>query len=190
VDWLSSLHVSLNGPLPPPSPSTARPKRKPEDQPSLAQRRVRAALGSTAPREPTRRSTRSNTATVTHDTPPQAQETPPPSPLAASHGHFKPRFAQAFARLYGTTQHRGIIASMTILRLYCQCLGATWNSRSSDPVVFFRTPDMADASQWPPLPPGFDRRLPKAFAFTRPEHARNPNSDRSAGLGPVHGVPP
>ena len=143
IDWLSSLQDSLSGPLPPPSPPTARPKRKSDDQTGLAQRRVRTALGGTAPREPARRSTRLNTATVTHDTPPQAQETPPPSPLAASHGHLKPQFAQAFARLYGTAQHRGIIASMTILRPYCHCLGATWNSRSRDPVVFFRTPDMA-----------------------------------------------
>ena len=154
------------------------------------QRRVRTASRDTVQREPSHRSTRSNTATSNHTAPVQAQETPPPSPLAASHGHLKPQFARAFTRLYGTAQHKGIVACMTILRLYCHCLGATWNSRSRDPVVFFRTPDMVDTTKWPSLPPGFDRRLPKAYAFTCPEHARNLNSDRSAGLGPVHGVPP
>ena len=78
VDWLSSLQDSLSRPLPPPSPHATRPKRKSDDQPSPDQRHVRTALGGAAPREPTRRSTRSNTATDTRDAPLQAQDTPPP----------------------------------------------------------------------------------------------------------------
>ena len=41
-------------------------------------------------------------------------------------------------RLYGTTQHRGILAGLAILKLYCECLGTTWTGNSTrDPVVFF-----------------------------------------------------
>jgi hypothetical protein len=152
---------------------TAQLKRKSRspDQTSPAKRRSRTATGSAAgpPTHVSPRAARPARAQpqtpTTH--PCRHRTQTPPSPLAASHRHLKPQLAQPFIRLYGTTQHRGIMASMPILRLYCQCLGATWNSRSSrDPVVFFRTSDMADASKWPPLPPGFDRRLPKAFAFT------------------------
>jgi hypothetical protein len=78
VDWLSSLQDSLSRPLPPPSPPTAQLKRKSQDQPGPTQRRVRTALGATAQREPSRRSTRSNTATNNRTAPVQAQETPPP----------------------------------------------------------------------------------------------------------------
>jgi hypothetical protein len=88
VDWLSSLQDSLSRPLPPPSPPTAQLKRKPQDQPGPVQRRVRTASRDTVQREPSHRSTRSNTATSNHTAPVQAQETPPPSPLAASHGHL------------------------------------------------------------------------------------------------------
>jgi hypothetical protein len=111
VDWLSSLQGSLSGPLPPPPPPTARLKRMSVGRLSPGPRRARTGPDGTDPREPTRRSTRSNTAIDTREALSQAQEAPPPSPLAASHSHLKPQFAQAFTRLYGTTQHRGIMAS-------------------------------------------------------------------------------
>ena len=80
---------------------------------------------------------------------------------------------------------------LAMLKLYCECLGTTWTGNSSrDPVVFFRTADMADTSQWQRLPAEFDKNQAKADSFTQPGHSTNLNSDRSSGLGPVNGRPP
>ena len=67
--------------------------------------------------------------------------------LAAANQCFRPQLSQAFKRLYGATQRRGSVAGLAILKLNCDCLGTTWTSNYRDPVVFFRTVDMADISQ-------------------------------------------
>jgi hypothetical protein len=70
-------------------------------------------------------------------------------------------------------------------------LGTTWTGNSDrDPVVFFRTADMADTSKWQRLPAEFDKDQVKAHSFTRPDHSTNLSSDRPSGLGPVNGRPP
>ncbi len=133
-----------------------------------------------------------------------------PTQLVSSHHQLRPhlRLSQAFRRLlYGTTQHRGILAGLAILKLYCECLGTTWTGNplaARDPVVFFRTAttvtvDMAaDTSKWQRLPAEFDKRQAKAYSFAQPDHSTSRNlnsdrSDRSSGLGgpvPSHGRPP
>jgi hypothetical protein len=85
------------------------------------------------------------------------------------------------------------MAGLAILKLYCECLGTTWTGDSNrDPVVFFRTADMADTSRWQRLPAEFDKDQAKAYSFTQPArgHSTNLSSDRSSGLGPVNGRPP
>ena len=114
-----------------------------------------------------------------------------PSHLAASHQTLRPQLSQAFRRLYGTAQHKGILTGLTILKLYCECLGTTWaGNPDRDPVVFFRTADMADTSRWQHLPAEFDKTQAKAYSFTQPSNSANLASDRSSGLGPVNGRPP
>jgi hypothetical protein len=119
------------------------------------------------------------------------QDTEAPSPLAASHQNHRPQLSQALRRLYGTAQHRGILAGLAILKLYCECLGTTWIGNSArDPVVFFRTADMADTSQWQRLPAEFDKNQAKAYTFTQRDHSTDLIADGSSGLGPVNGRPP
>jgi len=114
--------------------------------------------------------------TVTHDM-------EAPSHLAASHQTLRPQLSQAFRRLYGTAQHKGILTGLTILKLYCECLGTTWaGNPDRDPVVFFRTADMADTSRWQHLPAEFDKTQAKAYSFTQPNNSANLASDRSSGL--------
>ena len=140
---------------------------------------------------PVRRSPRSHASSTL--TPATVEYTDAPSPLAASHSGSRPQLSQAFRRLYGTTQHRGILAGLAILKLYCECLGTTWTGNPArDPIVFFKTVDMADTGKWKRLPAEFDRLQAKAHSFTQPEHStrQDSDSDRSSGLGPVHGRPP
>ena len=104
---------------------------------------------------------------------------------------FGAQIGHGFVFFGFTAQHKGILAGLAILKLYCECLGTTWTGNSNrDPVVFFRTADMADASQWQRLPAEFDKDQAKAYSFTQPGHSVNLNSDRSSGLGPVNGRPP
>jgi hypothetical protein len=132
----------------------------------------RSAAG---PNTPVRRSPRSHHTQMTEPT--VVQDTEAPSHLAASHQNLRPQLSQAFRRLYGTAQHRGI-AGLAILKLYCECLGTTWTGDSArDPVVFFRTADMADTSQWRRLPAEFDKKQAKAHSFTQPDRSANPISD-------------
>ena len=153
---------------------------------SEPRRMKRSAAG---PNTPVRRSPRYHHTPMTEPT--AIQDTEAPSPLAASHQSHRPQLSQAFRRLYGTAQHKGILAGLAMLKLYCECLGTTWTGNSSrDPVVFFRTADMADTGQWQRLPAEFDKNQAKAYSFTQPGHSTNLNSDRSSGLGPVNGRPP
>ena len=153
---------------------------------NLAARSVQSSAG---PNTAVRRSPRYHHTPMTETT--EFQDTEAPSPLAASHQSHRPQLSQAFRRLYGTAQHKGILAGLAMLKLYCECLGTTWTGNSSsDPVVFFRTADMADTSQWQRLPAEFDKNQAKAYSFTQPGHSTNLNSDRSSGLGPVNGRPP
>ena len=136
-----------------------------------------------------RRSPRSHHTPMTAPT--VIPDTEAPSTLAASHQSHRPQLSQAFRRLYGTAQHKGILAGLAILKLYCECLGTTWTGNPDrDPVVFFRTSDMADTSRWQRLPAEFDKDQAKAYSFVRPDHSTNQISDRSSGLGPVNGRPP
>ena len=122
------------------------------------------------------------------------QDVEAPSHLAASHlDMIRPQLPQAPRRLYGTTQHRHtiVLAGPAILKLYCECLGTTWTGNPArDPIVFFRTADMADTSKWQRLLAEFDKNQAKAKSFAPPNHSTGRVSDRSSGLGPVHGRPP
>jgi hypothetical protein len=119
------------------------------------------------------------------------QDAEAPSHLAASHRNIRPQLSQALRRLYGTTQHRGILAGLAILKLYCECLGTTWTGNPArDPTVFFRTADMANTSKWQRLPAEFEKNQAKAYSFAPPNHSAGCVSDRSSGLGPVPGRPP
>ena len=184
AQWLVSHPSPVDSPLPAPQSQNKRKASHRDD--SEPRRMKRSAAG---PNTAVRRSPRYHHDPVTDTT--EFQDTAAPSPLAASHQSHRPQLSQAFRRLYGTAQHKGILAGLAMLKLYCECLGTTWTGNSSrDPVVFFRTADMADTSQWQRLPAEFDKNQAKAYSFTQPGHSTNLNSDRSSGLGPVNGRPP
>jgi hypothetical protein len=184
AQWLASHPSPADSPLP--APQSQNKRRAPHSSDSAPRHTKRSGSG---PNIPVRRSPRYHSTPMTEPT--VVQGTEAPSPLAASHQSHRPQLSQAFRRLYGTSRHKGILAGLAILKLYCECLGTTWTGRSDrDPVVFFRTADMADTGQWQRLPAEFDKNQAKAYSFTQPDHSANLHSDRSSGLGPVNGRPP
>ncbi len=178
-------HPSLvDSPLPAPQ---SQNKRKASHNGDPEPRRMKSSAA--GPNISVRRSPRHNHTPM--PVPTVIQDTEAPSLLAASHQSHRPQLSQAFRRLYGTAQHKGILTGLAILKLYCECLGTTWVGNSDrDPVVFFRTADMADTTRWQRIPEEFDKDQAKAYSFTRPNHSTSLNSDRSSGLGPINGRPP
>jgi hypothetical protein len=72
--------------------------------------------------------------------------------------------------------------------IYCECLGTTWTGNlnpARDPIVFFRTQDMADTSKWRhfklPAAAELDGHQAKAYAFSQPAHSL-------AGSGSQYGL--
>ncbi len=179
-----SLRVHQPGPA---SKFGLHNKRKASHSGGSESRRIKRSAA--APNTPVRRSPRYHHTQTTDPT--VTQDIEAPSPLAASHQNHRPQLSQAFRRLYGTVRHKGILAGLAILKLYCECLGTTWTGNPNrDPVVFFRTADMADASQWQRIPTEFDKDQAKAYSFTQPSHSTNLSTDRSSGPGPVNRRPP
>jgi hypothetical protein len=172
------------------APSTAEPKQTPSLVWHISDSEPRHTKRSAAgPNTPVRRSPRYLRTPVSDPTATQDMEAP--SLLAASHQNHRPQLTLAYRRLYGTAQHKGILAGLAILKLYCECRGTTWTGNPGrDPVVFFQTADMADTSRWQRLPAEFDKNQAKAYSLTQPDHPTNLSSDRSSGLGPVNGRPP
>jgi hypothetical protein len=184
AQWLVSHPSPVDSPLP--APKSQNKRKAPHSGGAEPRHTRRSAAG---PNTPVRRSPRY------HHTPPTEptviQDTEAPSPRAASHQSHRPQLSQAFRRLYGTVQHKGILTGLAILKLYCECLGTTRTGNSDrDPVVFFRTAHMADTSRWQRLPAEFDKDQAKAYSFTQPDHATSVSSNRSSGLGRVNGRPP
>ena len=191
AQWLVSLPTNTDSPplalqqLPAPQNRHKRKTLAPEGLNTNNKKRQLAPQSA-----PVRRSPRSHPASTLTSV---SVGTDAPSSLAASHQALRPQLSQAFRRLYGTAQHRGILAGLAILKLYCECLGTTWTgSPARDPIVFFRTPesDMTDTRGWKRMPVEFDERQATAFSFTRQSHSAGQSSNRSSGLGPVHGRPP
>ena len=184
AQWLTSLSAPVDSPL-----SAPQSQHKWKASVAVASDTSIKRRPITTQSAPPRRSPRSHPTPIV--TPEAASDGEAPSQLAASHRNLRPQLSQAFRRLYGTTQHRGILACLAILKLYCECLGTTWAGNSArDPVVFFRTMDMADTSKWQRLPAEFDKSQAKAYSFAPPDRPTNSDADRSSGLGPVHGRPP
>ena len=184
AQWLTSHPSPVDTQLPAPqSQNKRRASHIGDSEPRHAK------LSAAGPNTPVRRSPRYHRTPMPNPTATQDMEAP--SPLAASHQNHRPQLTLAFRRLYGTAQHKGILAGLAILKLYCECLGTTWSGNSvRDPMVFFRTADMADISQWQRILAEFDKDQAKAYSFTQPDHSTNLSSDRSSGIGPVNGRPP
>ncbi len=121
AQWLVSRPSPVDSPLP--APQNQNKRRASHSGGSEPRHMKRSAAG---PSTPVRCSPRYHHTPMPEPT--VVQDTEAPSPLAASASHqsHRPQLSQAFSRLYGTGRHKGILAGLAILKLYCECLGTTW----------------------------------------------------------------
>jgi hypothetical protein len=119
AQWLISHPAPVDSPLPAP---LSQNKRKASSIGGSEPRNTRRPAATQS--APVRRSPRSHPTPIAEPT--VTRDVEAPSHLAASHQNLRPQLSQAFRRLYGTAQHKGILAGLAILKLYCECLGTTW----------------------------------------------------------------
>ena len=119
------------------------------------------------------------------------EQSPPPSPLAASQRNLRPKLSRARLRLYGASPRFGLLKYLQIFINYLQCIGEQYSATGQNQVIYFRTDDMASTRDWKAIPPALDITQPTIFFTSETEGQRtNPVTDRSSGVGPIHGVEP
>jgi hypothetical protein len=107
AQWLVSHPSLTDSPLP--APQSQNKRKAPHSGGSEPHHMKRSAAGTNTP---VRRSPRYHHTPMTEPT--MVQDMEVPSPLAASHQSHRPQLSQAFRRLYGTAQHKGILAGLVL----------------------------------------------------------------------------
>jgi hypothetical protein len=74
---------------------------------------------------------------------------------------------------------------------YMQFIGRQYSTTEQDPVIFFETKDLMSTRDWKAVPAALDRNQPTTkFGQGLLDRSENPLTDRSSGIGPMHGVEP
>ncbi len=75
---------------------------------------------------------------------------------------------------------------------YMQFIGRQYSATTEqDPVIFFETKDLMSTRDWKVVPAALDRNQPTTkFGQGLLDRSENPLTDRSSGIGPIHGVEP
>ena len=126
------------------------------------------------------------------------EQSPPPSPLAASQRKFRPKLSRARRQLVGGrgvcvgASHRfGLLQYLQIFIHYLQCIGEQYSATGQRQVLYFRTDDMASTRDWKAIPPALDINQPMIHFTDGTEDQRpNPVTNRSSGVGPIPGIEP
>jgi hypothetical protein len=118
---------------------------------------------------------------------------PPPSPLAASQRPFRIQLSRAKRNLHGAGPHAiGSLFFLQIVTTFLQFIGEHYSAVGQDQLVIFETNDRMSTAKWKAVPSALDRNQPTTkFSTNRtPNCGQDPLTDRSSGVGPIHGIEP
>jgi hypothetical protein len=74
---------------------------------------------------------------------------------------------------------------------YLQFIGRQYSTTEQDPVIFFETKDLVSTRDWKAVSAALDRNQPTTKSCQEPmNRSENPLTDRSSGIGPMHGIEP
>jgi hypothetical protein len=119
------------------------------------------------------------------------EQSPPPSPLAASQRPCRPKLSRARRKLIGASHRFGLLHYLQIFIHYLQCIGEQYSANGQRQVIYFRTDDMASTRDWKAIPPALDINQPMIHFTDGTEDQRpNPVTNRSSGVGPIPGIEP
>ncbi len=86
-------------------------------------------------------------------------------------------------KTYGSARTGGLV--------YSPYLGSSMQNLWQDPVIFFETKDLVSTRDWKAVPAALDRNQPTTkFGQGLLDRSENPLTDRSSGIGPMHGIEP
>ena len=115
----------------------------------------------------------------------------PPSPLAASQRPYRIQLSRAKRTLHGTGPRTGLLYFLQIFTTYLQFLGEHYPAKGQDPVIFFETDDRKPTKGWKAVPSAIDRNQPTTtFLYGSRILMADPLTNRSSGIGPMHGLEP
>jgi hypothetical protein len=115
----------------------------------------------------------------------------PPSPLAASQRPYRVQLSRARRTLHGSGPRTGLLYFLQIFTNYLQFLGEHYPATGQDPVIFLETDDLMPTKGWKAVASALDRNQPTTtFLGGNRNNAESPLTDRSSGIGPIHGIEP
>ena len=117
---------------------------------------------------------------------------PPPSPLAASQRPFRIQLSRAKRNLHGAGPRAiGSLYFLQIFTAFLQSIGEQYSATGQDQVIFFETDDQMPTKGWKAISSALDRNQPTTtFPCGNQICGTNPLTDRSSGIGPMHGIEP
>jgi hypothetical protein len=128
----------------------------------------------------------------------EAGQPPPPSQLAASQRPYRIqlRVSRAKRKLHGEAREKGALFFLQMLTAYLQFLGKQYSATGQDQLICFETKDLLVVStrncQWKAVSAALDRNQPRTIKLGQGllNRGSNPLTDRSSGVGPMHGIEP
>ncbi len=119
------------------------------------------------------------------------EQSPPPSPLAASQRSCRLKLSRARRKLIGASHRFGLLQYVQIFIRYLRCIGEQYSANGQRQVIYFRTDDRASTRDWKAIPPALDINQPTIyFADGTVDQRPNPVTNRSSGIGPIPGIEP
>ena len=116
---------------------------------------------------------------------------PPPSQLAASQRPYRIPLSRAKRILHGDAREKGALYFLHLFTAYLQFLGKQYSATGQDQVIFFETDDLVPTRDWKAVSAALDRNQPTTkLGQGLLNRGRNPLTDRSSGVGPMHGIEP
>jgi len=116
---------------------------------------------------------------------------PPPSQLAASQRPYRIPLSRAKRILHGDAREKGALYFLQLFTAYLQFLGKQYSATGQDQVIFFETDDLVPTRDWKAVSAALDRNQPTTkLGQGLLNRGRNPLTDRSSGVGPMHGIEP
>ncbi len=121
----------------------------------------------------------------------ESSQPPPPSQLAASQRPYRIQLSRARRKFHGSHRESGMLYFLQMFAAYLQFIGKQYSTTEKDPVIFFETKDLVSTHDWKAVPAALDRNQPTTkFGKGLLDRSANPRTDRSSGVGPMHGVEP
>ena len=117
---------------------------------------------------------------------------PPPSPLAASQRPYRIQLSRAKRNLHGAGPHAiGSLSLLQTFTFFLQFIGEHYSATGQDQLIFFEDTDRMSTKKWKAVSSALDRNQPTTqFSNRTPNYGENPLTDRSSGVGPIHGIEP